>query len=78
MGIYILSIAYIREGSDLKGAVLFAILLNLKHIFAYAAPVYFVYLLKNYCFELKEKEYRSHGQREKSGKHWITLRAREI
>lgn len=30
------------------GGVLFAVLLNMKHLFAYLAPVYFVFLLKHY------------------------------
>ena len=34
----------------LEAAFLFAVLLNLKHIFLYMAPAYFVYLLKHYCF----------------------------
>ena len=34
----------------LEAAFLFAVLLNLKHIFMYIAPAYFIYLLKHYCF----------------------------
>jgi alpha-1,3-glucosyltransferase len=49
LGLFILSISCIRRGQDLKGAVLFAVLLCSKHIFVYAAPVYFVYLLRHYC-----------------------------
>ena len=38
-----------RQGSDLWGGIIFAVLLNLKHLFAYAGPVYFVYILRHYC-----------------------------
>jgi alpha-1,3-glucosyltransferase len=34
----------------LVGAALFTVVMNMKHIFVYMAPVYFVYILKNYCF----------------------------
>jgi alpha-1,3-glucosyltransferase len=34
----------------LLGAALFTVVMNMKHIFVYMAPVYFVYILKNYCF----------------------------
>jgi alpha-1,3-glucosyltransferase len=49
LGLFIFSISFIQRGQDLKGAVLFAVLLCSKHIFVYAAPVYFVYLLRHYC-----------------------------
>lgn len=39
-GLMILSIAYIYEGRLLKSALLYAILLNFKHIFLYSAPAY--------------------------------------
>ena len=43
------SLALVREGHDLAGGVLFAVLLNMKHLFACLAPVYFVYLLRHHC-----------------------------
>jgi len=51
LGLFILSIAYIGEGKDLKGAFIFACLLNFKHIFIYAVPVFTVYLFRHYCFQ---------------------------
>jgi NADH:ubiquinone oxidoreductase subunit 4 (subunit M) len=38
------------QGHCLMGAFWFAVLLNLKHIFMYVAPAYFIYLLRSYCF----------------------------
>ena len=34
----------------IEGALWFATLLNLKHIYLYLAPAYFVFLLRNFCF----------------------------
>jgi alpha-1,3-glucosyltransferase len=50
-GLFIYSIAYLLQGEEIKGAFIFAALLNFKHIFLYVAPIYFVYLLKYYCIE---------------------------
>jgi len=49
-GILLLSIAEMRQGRDLIGGILFAVLLNFKHIYAYLAPAYFFYLFRHYCF----------------------------
>lgn len=34
----------------IQSAFCYALLLNMKHIFIYIAPVYFFFLLKNYCY----------------------------
>lgn len=49
LGILLLSISFLEEGRDLKGGFIFAVLLCFKHLFAVAAPVYFVYLFRHYC-----------------------------
>ncbi|KAG2195064.1 hypothetical protein INT47_003930 [Mucor saturninus] len=49
-GILVLSIVEAKRDNLLLSGVLFAILLNFKHIYLYMAPAYFVYLLNAYCF----------------------------
>ncbi|XP_059636796.1 probable dolichyl pyrophosphate Glc1Man9GlcNAc2 alpha-1,3-glucosyltransferase [Cornus florida] len=49
LGILLLSLSWLEEGKDLMGGFVFAVLLCFKHLFAVAAPVYFVYLLRHYC-----------------------------
>lgn len=44
-----MSLSFLEEGRDLIGGFFFAVLLCFKHLFAVAAPVYFVYLLRHYC-----------------------------
>lgn len=38
------------QGRYKEGAFWFAVLLNMKHIFIYVAPAWFIYLLRTYCF----------------------------
>ncbi|XP_022652296.1 dolichyl pyrophosphate Glc1Man9GlcNAc2 alpha-1,3-glucosyltransferase-like [Varroa jacobsoni] len=47
-GIMLLAIARTYQGSVWWGALWFSILLNMKHIYAYIAPPFFVYLLSSY------------------------------
>ncbi|KAK0468323.1 glycosyltransferase family 57 protein [Desarmillaria tabescens] len=49
-GILLWSILMARNGNRLASGILFAVLLNFKHIYMYLAPAYFVYLLGSYCF----------------------------
>ncbi|XP_075545701.1 ALG6/ALG8 family glucosyltransferase xit [Dermacentor variabilis] len=55
-GILLLSTARLFQGRCVEATLWFTILLNLKHIYLYVAPVFFVYLLRNYCFA------QSHGK----------------
>ncbi|PAA80591.1 hypothetical protein BOX15_Mlig032203g1 [Macrostomum lignano] len=48
-GLLIGSLLCIRRGQAKAGALLFAALLNFKHIYLYCAPALFVYLLRHYC-----------------------------
>jgi alpha-1,3-glucosyltransferase len=49
LGISLLSIAALRGERNFLGALIFACLLNFKHIFLYAAPLYTIYLFKRHC-----------------------------
>ena len=46
VGLLLLSVAELRAGHAVRGAVLFAVLLQLKHLFLFAAPLYVVFLLR--------------------------------
>ncbi|KAJ2965037.1 hypothetical protein NQZ79_g108 [Umbelopsis isabellina] len=50
-GILVHSIVDMKKQRYLLSGLLFAALLNFKHIYLYMAPAYFVYLLKVYCFQ---------------------------
>ena len=51
-GILLLSILKLVQNQILQSSALFLILLNLKHIYVYVAPAYFIYILRNYCLTL--------------------------
>ncbi|KAJ7283761.1 glucosyltransferase [Mycena rebaudengoi] len=48
-GILLWSILMARNGNKLASGILFAVLLNFKHIYMYLAPAYFIYLLRAFC-----------------------------
>ncbi|KAL1509911.1 hypothetical protein ABEB36_004575 [Hypothenemus hampei] len=48
-GILLISISDILNGQHKWSAFWFTILLNMKHIYLYLAPAYFIYLLRHYC-----------------------------
>lgn len=72
LGLLILSATKLRLRQDLQGAFLYVVLLMFKHIFLYAAPLYFIYLLGHYCYVEKpvssssDKDARNHLLRTRS------------
>ncbi|KAL9655141.1 hypothetical protein ABK040_008917 [Willaertia magna] len=48
-GILLFSFLFISKNNLLISGIMFAILLNFKHLFLYIAPAYFIFLLKDYC-----------------------------
>lgn len=62
-GVLLLSIGAILQGKNLQGAFWFCVLLNLKHIYLYVAPAYFVYLLRSYCLEKTKERWTLHWRR---------------
>ena len=45
------------QKKHIQSGIFFALLLNMKHIFIYMAPVYFFYMLKFYCFDKSFKNF---------------------
>ena len=39
----------VQKGQHIAGSLAFAVLVNMKHLYACLAPVYVVYLLRRYC-----------------------------
>uniref|UniRef100_A0A0K2U9V0 Alpha-1,3-glucosyltransferase n=1 Tax=Lepeophtheirus salmonis TaxID=72036 RepID=A0A0K2U9V0_LEPSM len=50
-GLLFLSMGYAKNEQLLASGFWFAVLCNFKHIFAYTAPAYVVYLFGTYCFQ---------------------------
>lgn len=50
-GLLLVSLAYIKEGSYFKSALVYAVLLNFKHIFLYFAPCFGIIYLKEAVFK---------------------------
>lgn len=49
LGLLLISLSGLEAGKDVFGGFVFAALICFKHLFAVAAPVYFVYLFRHYC-----------------------------
>lgn len=49
-GLLLCSVAAVFAGNHVLAALLFAALLNMKHVFLYAAPAFFVYLFSTCCW----------------------------
>lgn len=52
----VMSVVDICNRRYLRGAFLYATLLNFKHIYLYCAPAFFVYLLKEYIFNAQHNQ----------------------
>ena len=54
LGLLLASITCINSKSFISGAILYCVLLTFKHLYLMLAPLYFVYLLRAYCFVEQE------------------------
>lgn len=59
-GFFISSVIAVKQDKYLKSAFLFTISLCFKHIYLYLAPCYFVYLLRAYCLNFDNFEFKSY------------------
>lgn len=55
-GFLLYSMSNMIRGNYVCAALWFAVLLNLKHIYLYVAPVYVVHLLRAYCFTISTND----------------------
>ncbi|GJQ74062.1 hypothetical protein Trydic_g18985 [Trypoxylus dichotomus] len=58
-GILLLSITKLLKEQVIESSFWFTLLLNMKHIFVYLAPAYFIYMLRNYCLKGGKNNKRS-------------------
>ena len=54
LGILILSIGFMVNRNYLLGAVTYAMLISMKHLYITLGPLYFIYLLKIYCYKYEK------------------------
>lgn len=59
-GLFISSIIAVKQGKYLKSALMFSISLCFKHIYLYLAPCYFVFLLRAYCLNFDNFEFKTY------------------
>lgn len=52
-GILLWSVCLMQRGRDWAAGLLYAVLLNMKHLYVYCAPLYFIYILRHWCFPAK-------------------------
>jgi len=85
LGLLLLSISCISKGQDLMGSLLFAVLVNMKHLYLSLAPAYFVYLLRHHCisphptfFVFDIVKYSNHVQMLESGFEQFLVRLHKI
>ena len=56
IGLLLLSLAHLRAGRPVIASLLFSLLLNLKHLFLFAAPLYFVHLLRHHVVRVRDND----------------------
>eukprot|EP00392_Amoebophrya_sp_AT5.2_P004763 g4772.t1 len=65
LGLLFLSAHRISKGNNRQGAAIFTVIFNMKHIFLYVAPVFFLVLLERECFVVEgggSKSYRGRNE----------------
>ena len=71
IGILILSVSCVRKEQNLSAAALYTSLVMFKHLFVVMAPLFFVYMLRNYCFEAAEKKPKQFTPRTQVAKSYL-------